>query len=112
MSAKNMGVAGVISAGLLSAFLLTGCGFKSDLFMPESEVKSDLFTPDTETETTVTVPPLLPSADGEIMLDKVTTTAADGQILVPAGGDDVEGEGVPVDLTRLQRDVERERNTQ
>ena len=108
---------------------LSGCGFKSDLFIPEPESETPLFIPDapapgleaqSQAEAAAQeVPPFLPAAANaegeEISLD----AAADGNILVTPdnsgdGSSDSDAEGVAVNLSELTRDVEleRERNAQ
>jgi len=62
-------------------------------------------------------PPFLPSSEPvegeEIRLPKISTEAADGDILVSPGSEGVAAEeGEPVDLTELIRSIERERNAQ
>ena len=122
---------------LFAAGSLAGCGFKSDLFLPE-EGQDDLVRqpdaqPDPEdlaelsklTESDTSFFPTGEVEDGNIKLDKVTTIATDAEILVPAGTqeqsqnssqnnslDNQTAEGISVDLTELARDVERQRESQ
>ena len=122
---------------LFAAGSLAGCGFKSDLFLPE-EGQDDLVRqpdaqPDPEdlaelsklTESDTSFFPSGEVEDGNIKLDKVTTIATDAEILVPAGTqeqsqnssqnnslDNQTAEGISVDLTELARDVERQRESQ
>jgi len=96
MRAKIVGCIVLFAAGSLA-----GCGFKSDLFLPE-EGQDDLVRqpdaqpdaqPDPEdlaelSELTESDTSFFPSGeveDGNIKLDKVTTIATDAEILVPAG---------------------------
>ena len=132
MRAKIVGCIVLFAAGSLA-----GCGFKSDLFLPE-EGQDDLVRqpdaqPDPEdlaelsklTESDTSFFPTGEVEDGNIKLDKVTTIATDAEILVPAGTqeqsqnssqnnslDNQTAEGISVDLTELARDVERQRESQ
>jgi len=132
MRAKIVGCIVLFAAGSLA-----GCGFKSDLFLPE-EGQDDLVRqpdaqPDPEdlaelsklTESDTSFFPSGEVEDGNIKLDKVTTIATDAEILVPAGTqeqsqnssqnnslDNQTAEGISVDLTELARDVERQRESQ
>ena len=120
MSAKIVSCLVLFAAGSLA-----GCGFKSDLFLPEEEDEG-LFGRDAPTEQ-----PALPDeselndlsnlvdspfrksgevVDEKIMLEKVTTVATEGDILVPAGSNSQSAEGIPVDLTEVTREVESRRN--
>ena len=136
MRAKIVGCIVLFAAGSLA-----GCGFKSDLFLPE-EGQDDLVRqpdaqPDPEdladlsklTESDTSFFPSGEVEDGNIKLDKVTTIATDAEILVPAGTqeqsqnssqnnsqnnslDNQTAEGISVDLTELARDVARQRESQ
>jgi len=96
---------------LIAAGSLAGCGFKSDLFLPgdreddpvlQREVLPDQPDPEELSD--------LSNDDENIMLEKVTTVATDGEILVPSDTQDDPdagaAEGIPVDLTDLARDVQ------
>ena len=97
----------------VAAGALAGCGFKSDLFLPQQQDKQ-LFEAGAQTGSADTLQPDPSSGaveDETIMLDKITTVATDGEILVPNTEPDDEGaEGIPVDLTEITRDVERSNN--
>lgn len=118
MSAKIVNC--VVTCFVLStAGSLAGCGFKSDLFQPDSEADNPLFERDAQPVIEESAPVVIPSGSVEgddIMLDKVTTVATDGQILIAPGtvqDNEQDGEvtdGVPVDLTDLTRDVQRRNN--
>jgi len=120
MSAKIVSCV-VTCFALGTAGSLTGCGFKSDLFQPDSEADNPLFQRDAQPVVEETAAVVIPSSSVEgddIVLDKVTTVATDGRILILPDGvvreveqDGQVTEGVPVDLTDLTRDVQR-RNTQ
>jgi len=121
------------------------CGFKSDLTIPDSKASSDdLFVSDTELAAELEDrPPFLPNeADGvevmtdglmtddDIVIEKVTTAASDGKILispddaevdVEVGVDvgvevetaaDDESEGVPVDFSELTEQLESDTQAQ
>ena len=105
---------------LVAAGSLAGCGFKSDLFLPgdreddpvlEREALPDQPDPQELSDlSNLTENPAFPDDDENIMLEKVTTVATDGEILVlPSNQDDPDAgaaEGIPVDLTDLARDVQ------
>ena len=109
---------------LVAAGSLAGCGFKSDLFLPgdreddpvlEREAVPDQPNPEELSDlSNLTENPAFPDDDENIMLEKVTTVATDGEILVlPSTQDDSQddpdsgaAEGIPVDLTDLARDVQ------
>ena len=124
MSSRLVSGWSMIIAAFLLVSGLSACGFKSDLSQPDSEDESPLFVSDSELDVVPAGsveerPPFLPSSEPvegeEIRLDKVTTVASDGEILVSPGSEGVEAEeaeGVPVDLTELTRSIERERNAQ
>ncbi len=105
-----------------AALTLSACGFKSDLFMPESEDNSTLFTRDTlpEVQSAEQIAlELARPADAEmadtddIMIEKVTTEASDGKILLDSTGAAAStDEGVPVDLSDLADLLEKKRVTQ
>jgi len=111
------------------------CGFKSDLTIPDSKTSSDdLFVSDTELAAELEErPPFLPNeADGvevmteglvtddDIVIEKVTTVASDGKILIsPDDGQvgvetaaDVESEGVLVDFSELTKQLESDTQAQ
>lgn len=127
---------------LAAAVTLGACGFKSDLSIPEDAASPDeLFVPDeslVEAELPVGEleerPPFLPTGeegvdvpltDEEIVIDKVTTTASDGDILVNADAEsdivttsvdnssEAEVEtGVEVDISDIATEIGSERLSQ
>ena len=130
---------------LAAAVTLGACGFKSDLSIPEDAASPDeLFVPDeslVEAELPVGEleerPPFLPTGeegeegvevpltDEEIIIDKVTTTASDGDILVNADAEsdivttsvdnssEAEVEtGVEVDISDIATEIGSERLSQ
>lgn len=119
MQDKSMSSCVLFSTSLIAAAVLSGCGFKSDLFLPDSDAVDVLFERDTQ-PAIETAPVLegMPAAvnDGEIMVDKVTMVASEGRILVAPGTEEVnedgDDDGIVIDLTDVTRDVERERNDQ
>ena len=127
---------------LAAAVTLGACGFKSDLSIPEDAASPDeLFVPDeslVEAELPAGEleerPPFLPTGeegvevpltDDEIVIDKVTTTASDGDILVNADAEsdivttsvdnssEAEVEpGVEVDISDIATEIGSERLSQ
>ena len=122
MSCRSVSGCSIIIAVVLLATGLSACGFKSDLSQTDSENDSPLFVSDNELDVVPAGsiderPPFLPSSEPvegeEIRLPKISTEAADGDILVSPGSEGVAAEeGEPVDLTELIRSIERERNAQ
>ncbi len=136
MNKQTLYIVSLIAAG--SVLGLSGCGFKSDLSLPESKNRTPLFEPDMLPDSkTQEIPPFLPSSADDasatgaaagIPVEIATTVATEGQILVSPGDEENEenkgneaADGVPVDLselssdinlTDLTRDPERESNTQ
>lgn len=112
----NANVLGAIAVA--AAVSLTGCGFKSDLFVPESKSMDELFTPDGQLE-------VQPEGQTEIQLPTVSTDIVTSDDIL-TDGVEVEGaedvmtntdslsseEGVPVDLDELIKLLERKRNAQ
>lgn len=101
------------SAALALSASLGACGFKSDLTLPDKINPDDLFVPDSPLPegTTAENPPFLPdNSDGvevmteDIVIEKVTTEATDGRILVDPDVD--EEEGVPIDFSDLADELE------
>ncbi len=140
MDAKILSSLRISALTILSVAVMAGCGFKSDLSLPGSEDRNPLFVPDARPEVQtaeeiareLAKPPALPEVPAtdiegdEIMLDRVTIEASDALILLNPGGteeattsgelvlpiiEDVQSEGVEVDLTVLQ-ELEKKRNTQ
>jgi len=129
---------------LAAAVTLGACGFKSDLSIPDDSASPDeLFVADeslVEAELPAGEleerPPFLPTGeegvevpltDEEIVIDKVTTTASDGDILVNAEAEsdivttsvdnssevEAEGEtGVEVDISDIATEIGGERLSQ
>lgn len=101
----------LITASTVLVFGLGGCGFKSDLFTPESEPESSLFEPDnppaveTEEFLSTSAESAADSASDGVPVD-ITAIASDARILVSPEESDTEG--VPVDI----EDLERELNSQ
>ncbi len=98
---------------LFAAGTLAGCGFKSDLFLPEETPADAVTNQAIPAEQSASDPAFFSSGeveDGNIMLDKVTNVASDGEILVTTGSEenntevDQAAEGIPVDLSDLTSD--------
>lgn len=133
LEAYGMSVRIVSCIALVAAVSLSGCGFKSDLFLPEDEEEGNLISerdvqPDPLSGRDIQPDPaeladlaklsegnpdFLPSdevEDSDSMLEKATTAAIDGAILVPASSQS--DTGIPVDLSDLTREVERQSDSQ
>ncbi len=116
----------ILTTFIFSATLsLSACGFKSDLFMPESKDNSQLFTPDATLEVKsaeqialeLAMPADAETAEtvstDEIMIEKVTTEASDASILLtPTEVGVATQEGIPVDLSDLDDLLKKKRVTQ
>lgn len=100
---------------------LGACGYKSDLILPDNSNPDELFVPDSPPAEGAMAekPPFLPNnADGievmtdEIVIEKVTTEATDGRILVDPDGEEEGNDGVPVDFSELVDELEGGRQSQ
>jgi len=137
-----------VSMALAFSVVIAGCGFKSDLRQAGDNSAADLFKADQLPEVRTpefqtieqTMNPL--SVDEDIMIDKVTTEATEGRILITPENDlsvDISGElgeaveldttsstpaaidisssvagegGIVVDISELERELEENRRTQ
>ncbi len=113
----NIRMLSFIASGFLFTFALSGCGFKSDLVLPESESADSLFEADTQPVVETDgqsellggqeimleeILPLSPTSESDGVPIDITSIASDGQILVSPDDAKVDAfEGVPVSIDDL-----------